>query len=118
MSKFKLYRKRSRFVFPVITVHNSGHMTLNSATIRKFVLDSEFVALYYDKETQRIGLNFFKESNGFYYKIVFPTNGVAIIGSRGFFSYSNLLPREKNSYKPTWNKEESLLVFDLNDPMS
>ena len=99
---------------PKVTIQARGLIEFNEGAIRKFVLSRfNYAVLFYDQETNRIGIQFVNNSSERgTIKIIKKPNGIAIPAAF-FLRQHNLLQNLSVSYKVAYSGEHDMYIIQL-----
>lgn len=115
---FEKFTKKGRGLKPLASVRTNGQLGMNRGCIERFGLVTETVALYYDSETKRIGIELGVDANddGAHRLVVRPNN--AFIGARPFLNWYGIQYEEKTKrYEVTRTEDGRMLIVDLKRPV-
>jgi hypothetical protein len=111
---FERWTKRRRIYAPMAALWARGHIGFNVGAVEKYDLKRfTYAVLFYDPDTERIGIKFTAEENETgSVKIVHRSQG-ASISARLFLEYYNVKPTETKQYTFSYDKDNDLYVIDL-----
>ena len=115
---FEKFTKKGRGLKPMASIRSSGQLGMNRGCIERFGLTSGFVALYYDAETRRIGIErgISEHDDGAHQLTVKPSN--AFVGARAFLNWYGIPYEDKTKrYEITLSEDERMLIVDLRKPI-
>lgn len=113
--KFTAYGRGHR---PICSLRKQGQIGFNGGAIRRFGLVTGFVVLYYDRDTNRLGmrLNATPQEEGSVKLVVRPNN--AYVSAKSLLEFYSIPYREKTiSFAVEWDESERMIVIDLTKPI-
>ncbi len=112
---YELYtRKRSHGGPPSVTVTKNGMFVVNAAAMEKYLHRHQFVHVYYDKDSGKVGLKPLSKKLDKSYRVNFsPKGNVGTISALSFLSFIGYEKKETTSFPATWNDEDGLLEFTI-----
>ena len=104
--------------FARITKNNT--LALNAKAIRLYAIHQyPFINIYYEEETQKVGLELLQDSQENCYKLSIASNLCTVYMSfTNFLKYYNLELNKARKYLVTKDEESGLLVFDISKPLN
>jgi len=115
---FQKFEKNTSTLFPTITITKSHSLGINRACIEKFFKDAVALELYYDNDTNRIGLKPFKKAADHLFSINKKEGQSASISCRGLIKHFGIEVEKTIRFHPAWNEKEKLLEIHLDKPLS
>jgi len=115
---FEKFTKKGRGLKPMASIRSSGQLGMNRGCIERFRLMSGFVALYYDAESKRIGIErgISEHDDGAHQLIVKPSN--AFVGARAFLNWYGIPYEDKTRrYEISLSEDGRMLIVDLRKPI-
>ena len=115
---FEKFVERGRGLRPVASIRNNGQIGLNRGCIHRFDLTTGLVALYYDKDERRVGIEVgaAEEDEGAHKLIV--KRGNAFISAGAFLNWYGIAFEGKaKRYNITWDEDARMLIIDLKKPV-
>ena len=107
-------QKRSRYTpDATITINVSGNISINKQCYEQYFKDFVWVKLYFDKETNRIGIKPVREAAFNTYSIRNNRGRSAAISGRSFLQNYNVNFKESRRCRVEYDKENEMLVVDL-----
>ena len=98
-----------------ISILKGGQFGINQACHRKYFKDYKCAFFYYDKETEKIGIQPTNEETKDSYPIRLSRGGnLANISAISFLKYFKIDYRVTKAYPVTWNDDEKLVEINLN----
>ena len=112
---YELYtKKRSHGGPPSVTVTKNGMFVVNATAMEKHLQHHQFVHVYYDKDSGKVGLKPLSKKLDKSYRVNFsPKGNVGTISALSFLSFIGYEKKETTSFPATWNVEEGLLEFTI-----
>jgi hypothetical protein len=114
---FEKFTKRgTRITTPKAAIWKSGQIGFNQGAMEQFKLTSyNYVVLYYDKDTERIGVEFTdsEENEGVHKLVQRKGSSGTSVSARSFLKNYNIDSSETRQYDLTYDKQSSLYVFNL-----
>lgn len=103
---------------PMISIRKSGSLGINETALEEYFNDDEAVVLYYDDESNRVGIEPVadKGADDAAYTIS-KTNSGGAVTPKAFLEQYELIPEVTTQYEPEWDDDEELIVIDLDDPI-
>lgn len=101
------------------SIRKNGQIGLSQGAVQRFKLDRyPYVVLFYDKETERIGIKPTQnpEEPGAY-RLNHKGSGADISGL-AFLEYFGIDRDRSRRYEADWDDEQGMLVIDLEKPVS
>jgi hypothetical protein len=117
---FELFtRKKAHGGPPSVTVTKYGNFVVNSTALEKYFQAGQFVHMYYDADTGRVGIKPLPKRLDKSYRLNrSPKGNVATISGSAFLSFIGYDPKETTNFAATWNEEEELLEFTIKSSSS
>lgn len=119
MAFVKFTRSRSRIDTPKVSIWSRGQIGFNQGAIDEYKLsDYQYVVLYYDKDTNRVGLEFTNDGKAKgISKLAFRKNTGASFSAIPFLkSYKIDYNSSTRQFDLNYDEETKLYVIDLNNP--
>ncbi len=109
----KFTKTHGRGYFPKASIWGKGQIGLNQGAVGKFSLDSfDYVVLFYDKESKKIGIKFTSEKEDGIIKIVKrPGSGISF-SAKAFLDFYDIDYSKRIKYNITHDKENDLYVLN------
>jgi len=104
---------------PQVSLRASGSIGLNSAAVDAYFADADYAALYYDAESERVGIEPAADDDGGEYTLQrgeAPTHGGTLYAT-GFLREYDLLAGRTTTYPAGWDDDAGLVAVDLSDPV-
>ena len=115
---FEMYKSRSTSrlhnFFPIVRINSSNNFYLNRRALEEYIKDFKYAELYFDKDTNRIGIGLRENQTPNSYKINIRGNTAMIHGKR-FIKYYGIESTGNKNYKPYY--QHDLLIVDLSQPL-
>ncbi len=111
---FERFTKTGRGYTPKASIWSRGQIGFNRGAVERFnIKNYQYAVLFYDRETNRIGIKFTKNpSEGGAAKIIFGETG-AFISAKAFLSYYDLLHEKTVKYDIVFSDEDDLYIMQL-----
>ena len=110
---FVKFAEAARSYKPKISVRATGTIGFNSGTVKKFDLRNyKFALLFYDKETNTVGVKPMKSEEDGAHRINLGKTG-GWISCRRFFDYFGISIDGTRRYDARWDDKEKMIVFQL-----
>jgi hypothetical protein len=101
---------------PYVTFSRNGVLNLNSAFIRKYVGDSRFVLLMYDKDRNLVGMKFIKQSDHDAYAVrVMDNDSHGQISGRAFMKEYDIYPEKTVRIEGKLDEHNKIVVMDVSE---
>lgn len=100
-----------------ITILPTGIFWINALATENFFAGFKRTILLYDKERRVIGFQPANEQRHTYSLSRTTGRKDITVSGMAFLEYFKIPHKEKQGYKPTWNKTEKVLEIDLNEPL-
>jgi len=110
--------KKSRGVLePRVSISNAGFFILNSGCMKQQFKGFDYVVLFWDKQSRKIGIKPVRRGFKHGYKLN-KNYGIGAFCGRSFFIHYRLQGLNPNgkktkSYRTEWNSKEGLLEFSV-----
>jgi|SRR6185503_1808919 len=115
---FERYVKNRRQRRPTASLWQRGQIGLNQGAVHQFRLgDYTRVVLFFERETQRIGLQFTKDDVPESVTLTHGTTGVCF-AARQFLHCYGIAYRETRRYPIAFDDTSGLYIIDLQHPLS
>jgi len=115
---FQRFDKNTSSSFPKITLTKCNSLGINAACVDKYFKDAKALELYYDGDSNRIGLKPFKKTDDHMYVIKRKEGQSASISCGGLIKHFGIQNTGTRRYIPAWNNKEKLLEIHLDKPIS
>jgi hypothetical protein len=87
---------------------------INSSALEKHIKPSQFIHVYYDEDTGKVGLKPLpKKADKAYRLNVSPKGNVGTVSATAFLSFIGYKYKDTINFPATWNEEEGLLEFAI-----
>jgi hypothetical protein len=107
----------------MISMRKSAGIGINQKSLEKFFEDAEAAEMYYDEETNEVGIKPIEEnSESTHYTLTRSESGGSIT-PQAFFNTHDLIPTTDEGepvtkrYEPYWNGNNQLVMIDLDEPI-
>jgi hypothetical protein len=98
----------------MVTLSVSGMIGLNAAVVRNIIGDNRFAHLFFDRESQLIGIKFFKNNDQDAYPVKCSKSmSHGTIAGVSFLKTYGIFPDETQAYPATFDAHEKILVVDI-----
>ena len=111
---FKGRGERGRYNCPVVTIQASGGIVMNGVAYEQ-LSEPRFLKLYYDEETQCIGLESAMRSEEYAYPVRRSGESGYSVSVRSFLKYFDIDISATKRFRAT--KEGDMLIAALSDPI-
>ncbi len=116
---FERYVKSGRTYRPTASIWSRGQIGINHAAVERFkIKDFKFAVLYFDTETQRIGIELTNDENAEGATTAIKGKSGVIISAASFLDYYNIEHATTRKYPIDFDTVEKLYVIDLGKPMT
>ena len=115
----KFTRTGARIGTPMVSIWARGQIGFNQAVVDDYEIDKfEFVVLYYDKDTKRIGLEFTnnKMAEGAC-KLAFRKNAGVSISAIAFLKTYKIDYSETKKFDLDYDEDSGFHIIDLDNPI-
>ena len=109
---------------PLISMRKSAGIGINQKALDEYFEDAEAVELYYDEETNEIGLKPIKEkSESAHYTLTRGESGGGSVTPKAFIQQFDLVPTTDDGepvtkhYEPDWNDDNEIVLIDMDEPV-
>lgn len=107
-------RKRTHGGPPSVTVTKNGMFVINSSALEKYIKPSQFIHVYYDKDTGKVGLKPLAKKVEKAYRInVSPKGNVGTVSATAFLSFIGYEHKDTINFAAAWNEHDGLLEFTI-----
>jgi hypothetical protein len=111
---FEQFTKTGRGYTPKASIWMRGQIGFNRGAVEKFrIRDFEYAMLFYDKETDRIGIKFTNDSKMEGIAKLAKSAASAFISARAFLQYYDIPHDKTTKYDIAYDKESELYVIDM-----
>lgn len=102
---------------PMVSLRKSGSIGVNQAALDEYFQDQEGAILYYDNDSNRIGIEPVadKDADDAAYTVSKASSG-GTIAAQAFLEQYDLLPNVTTQYTPSWDDDNDLLTVALDEP--
>ncbi len=114
MSFEKYEKKGGRFSEPMVSISVAGQISINRATIDKFIGKTKFVNLYFDKDKFAIGIKPTEKYTDNAFKLT--SNEIqsnSSISGKSFLKHCGVDFKISKRYVPTWSDKEEMLIIKV-----
>lgn len=113
---FERFTAKGKSFVPKVSIWKRGQIGLSQGAVERFKLSEyKYVALFYDKDNQLIGLKFTNnDKEEGVAKLSVKVNG-AIFSAKAFLDYYNIDYSDTKQYDIKLDMESGLYVFDLKE---
>ena len=108
---------------PMISMRKSAGIGINQKAMDEFFEDAEAAEMYYDEETNEVGIKPIEErSDPSHYTLTRSESGGSIT-PQSFFNTHGLVPTTDEGesvtkrYEPYWNDNNQIVMIDLDQPI-
>ena len=103
---------------PMVSIWSRGQIGFNQGAMQEFdIKDYQYVVLYFDSDTRRIGFELTKDKKAEgAIKLVFRNNSGASFSAIPFLRINKISYKETRRYDVERDKESGLIVIDLKSP--
>ena len=99
-------------VGPMVSIYKAGAIGLNKAVLDKYELRKYRYALfYYDKDEQKIGIQFTSKEEAGAYAIRPRSGKAADLSGRAFLQYFEIEHSETKRFMPEWDDRHNMLII-------
>ena len=109
----KFTNQRQRGYNSIVSIYKRGQINLNKGALRDILGSSgQFIELFYDIKNRRVGIKEAKRKALGAIKVKV-RGGSALITSKAFFDYYNILPIETQKFELEYNEKEDIYYIQL-----
>ena len=103
---------------PMISLRKSGSIGINQAALTEFFEENEGAVMYYDEESDRIGIKPVadKDADEAAYSLTRSDSG-GTLAPKAFLRTYDLIPEVTTQYDPKWDDDAELVSIDLTTPL-
>lgn len=111
---FERFIETGRSYKPKISIRGNGQIGFNFGAIKRFVLENyEYAVLFYDKETQRIGIKLTNEKEEGISKLKVRKSSAAV-SAKSFLDYYEIeYGGSVRKFDIYWDEAAEMLIADL-----
>ncbi|HSV73020.1 MAG TPA: hypothetical protein VLH79_04610 [Chthonomonadales bacterium] len=111
---FVKYTERGRGSAPTISLSPGGNIAFSEGALRRFGLfDKPYVVLYYDADTQRVGIEPTTDASAEGARKLSKRNTGAVVSGRGFMDHFGISVEKTTSCILTQDRKSGMVVADL-----
>lgn len=109
-------RTRARGLLPKASIWSRGQIGFNQSAVLRFEINKfDYIVLFYDLDTKRIGIKLTNEQEEGAIKIINKlASGGALISAKSFLINYDLFSQETRNYDLYLDTDSGLLVIDTN----
>lgn len=112
---FEKFTQTGRSFTPKVSIWSRGQIGFNKGAVKRFDLGKfNYVVFFYDKDTNRIGIKPIEKAEEGAVTLNQKTTGAAV-GAKAFLDFYDIDYKETRQYNVQEDKENNLLVIDLNE---
>jgi hypothetical protein len=107
---------------PLISMRKSAGIGINQKALNEYFEDTEAVELYYDEETNEVGLKPIEEkSESTHYTLTRGEGGGGSVTPKAFIHQYNLVPATDNGepvtkrFEPYWDDDSEIILIDMDE---
>jgi hypothetical protein len=105
--------QRPRGTKNIVSIRKNGQIAFNSKAVQSFnVRNHKFAYLYYDKESERIGIEF-SNTKGRGARKITMLGGTALISGSAFLKHFNINIDKAKKFEPEYNENKKMITLDL-----
>lgn len=104
---------------PQVSLRASGSIGVNNGAVDAYFESADYVRLYHDRETARVGIEPRESDSGDEYSLQrgeAETHGATVYAG-GFLREYDLIPDRTATYPATWDEDAGLVAVDLDEPV-
>jgi hypothetical protein len=111
----KFTKTGARGLAPKASIWSRGQIGFNQSAVAKFQINNyDYVVLFYDKESKRIGIKLTHKNEEGAIKIVKSSTGAAFVSAKEFIFHYNMYVPETRNYDLDVDAETGFIVIDTN----
>ena len=108
-----LHRYTSQSSSPAVSIHKQGSVYLNTKLARDFLGGFDYVLLYWDGDSGKVGFKPSKESEGTY-KLC-KRRGQVVFSATCFLRYIGMSTSVTRRFPASWNEKAGLVEIDVSE---
>ena len=113
---FEKYVKSTRIYRPYASIWSRGQIGLNQGAVERFKMkDYKFAVLFFDKDTERIGIKLTNNENEEGATTAIKGNTGIIISAASFLEHYNIDHKTLRKYPIDFDQKEELYIIDLKE---
>ncbi len=112
---FELFTNYGRGNKPKISIRSNGQIGINSGAIHRYNIHEGPVHLFFDKDSQRIGIRLVNDADQNTAKLSIRNNN-GYIGARAFLDYYGIDYSKTRTCENYLDRENKLIVVDARKP--
>jgi len=115
---FEIFNKMQDSFRAKVSIRSNGNIGFSKGARNKFrLIDKKFCKLYYDRDTERIGVEFTNEENANVTTRVFERQMDAFIRAKPFLNYYSIDYSSTKVYLAEKDESTGYIIIDLRDPL-
>ena len=107
---------------PLISMRKSGGIGINQKALDEYFENAEAVELYYDEESNEVGLKPIEEKSESSHYTLTRTESSGSVTPKAFINQHGLIPTTDEGepvtkrYDPYWNGNNQIVLIDMDEP--
>ena len=107
---------------PLISMRKSGGIGINQKALDEYFEDAEAVEMYYDEESNEVGLKPIQEKSEPSHYTLTRTESSGSVTPKAFINQYDLVPTTDDGepvtkrYEPYWNDNNQIVLIDMDEP--
>jgi len=115
---FEKFKFMDRELRSKVTIRETGHIGFTTGAVNRFNIEEySYCELYYDKESNKIGMKLLKEGELDSITKIIKKENNCYISSRPFFDYYGIPYHPSQSFIAVEDDESGLIIIDLKKPL-
>jgi len=111
---FVKYTERGRGAAPTLSLSPTGNMAFSEGALRRFgLIDKSFVVLYYDPDTQRVGIMPCDDAHAEGARKLSKRATGAVVSGRGFMDHFGIVIDKTTTCTLTQDRKTGMVIADL-----
>ena len=112
---FELFEKKGgRYTQPRVSITRAGQIGMNAACLDKYLKNTNYALLYYDKDKKTIGIKPVDKQADSAFRITSSNKRASgSISGRSFLSCYGIDFSKKKRFTPSWSSKEQMLIFKV-----
>lgn len=117
---FEKYVKSGRTYKPMVSLWSRGQIGFNHGAVQRFkdITNHKFAVLYFDEDTQRIGIKLTDNENDDGITSIIKGKTGVIISAASFLDNFKIDHTTTRKYPVEFDADEQMYIIDLNRPMA
>lgn len=116
---FEKFEGKTSGTGPRLSLRKGGSIGINHSAMQEYFQDEDQVLLYYDSESNRVGLEPIaeKDPNAYTLQRRDREGQGGSMNAVAFMREYGLIPKKTTQYRAEWDEDKQLVVADLDNPL-